>query len=316
MLIAAILLYFTLRGLDWIVFFDTLQGANYGYIVLLLIWSSVSFLFRALRWRVLLNFQKMIPPLFVFWANMAGYLGNNVLPARAGELIRAVYVARKQGIPVAFVLATGITERLVDLVALVIIGTLSVFWLDAFPKLVQDALQSFSIVAVGGVFLILLLPVFHDRLIRSMNGLSFLDSRLKEILMTLLENFIKGIRVIMQSERGFSFIFFTMAIWIMDGLGMVILASALHEVLSLWQSFLLIAALGLSSAIPSTPGYVGVYQFVAVTVLMPFGLERESALAIILVAQAINLILVLLWGSFAFWIGSSRTDVKSTAQRN
>ena len=53
-------------------------------------------------------------------------------------------------------------------------------------------------------------------------------------------------------------------------------------------AFLLIAGLGLGSALPSTPGYVGIYQFVAVTVLTPFGFSRTDAIAYILVAQALD----------------------------
>jgi hypothetical protein len=59
---------------------------------------------------------------------------------------------------------------------------------------------------------------------------------------------------------------------------------------------LLITAMGLGSALPSTPGYVGIYQFVAVTVLVPFGFTRDAALAYILVAQAISYVTVLLLG--------------------
>jgi spermidine synthase len=62
-------------------------------------------------------------------------------------------------------------------------------------------------------------------------------------------------------------------------------------------AFLLIAALGLASALPSTPGYVGIYQFVAVTVLPPFGLSRTDAIAYILVAQALAYVVIGFWGS-------------------
>jgi uncharacterized membrane protein YbhN (UPF0104 family) len=85
---------------------------------------------------------------------------------------------------------------------------------------------------------------------------------------------------------------------------MVILASSLNETLSLAQSFLLIAALGISSALPSTPGYVGVYQFVAVTILSPFGIVRESALALILLVQFLNLLVVSVWGGLGLWLAS------------
>jgi glycosyltransferase 2 family protein len=64
----------------------------------------------------------------------------------------------------------------------------------------------------------------------------------------------------------------------------------------------LIAALGLSSAAPSTPGYVGIYQFVAVTVLAPFGFARDEALAFILATQAVNVYaVVIVWGTLGLW---------------
>ena len=53
----------------------------------------------------------------------------------------------------------------------------------------------------------------------------------------------------------------------------------------------------MGSALPSTPGYVGIYQFVAVSVLTPFGFSRADAIAYILVAQALVYVVIALWGS-------------------
>jgi len=64
------------------------------------------------------------------------------------------------------------------------------------------------------------------------------------------------------------------------------MADGLHLHFSFAVAMLLLTGMGLGSALPSTPGYVGIYQFVAVTVLTPFGFSRDSALAYILVAQA------------------------------
>lgn len=270
----------------------------------MLIWSSVSFFIRAMRWRVLLRSQKYISPLIVFWANMAGYFGNAMLPARAGEIVRAAYVARHTKIPATFAFATGITERLVDLAALVFISAGSLFFADAFQKPVEEALQSFAIVAILGAVLFFFLPLFKGFINRIFDFLPFLSWSLKDKLHEMTHHFVDGVKVIACFERGIPFLLFTAFIWLMDGFGMVIFASALHETLTLPQAFLFIATLGISSAIPSTPGYVGVYQFVAVTVLVPFGFARESALVLILLSQMMNLLIVSLWGSVGLWIGS------------
>jgi uncharacterized membrane protein YbhN (UPF0104 family) len=61
-------------------------------------------------------------------------------------------------------------------------------------------------------------------------------------------------------------------------------------------AFLLIAGLGLGSALPSTPGYVGIYQFVAVSILTPFGYSRTDAIAYILLVQAMSYVVLAFWG--------------------
>jgi uncharacterized membrane protein YbhN (UPF0104 family) len=81
----------------------------------------------------------------------------------------------------------------------------------------------------------------------------------------------------------------------------VFLASILQIHVAFTQAIVLLASLGLSSALPSTPGYVGIYQFVAVTVLEPFGIARESALTLILVSQILNIFLVSLLGGIGLW---------------
>ena len=73
-------------------------------------------------------------------------------------------------------------------------------------------------------------------------------------------------------------------------------AHALGLKIPLPVALLLLSALGLGSALPSTPGYVGIYQFVAVTVLTPFGFTRDAALAYILVAQASGYFVVAILG--------------------
>jgi hypothetical protein len=77
---------------------------------------------------------------------------------------------------------------------------------------------------------------------------------------------------------------------------------SLHLDLSFSMSMLLITGLGLSSALPSTPGYVGIFQFVAVTVLVPLGISKSNALAFILVVQAYGYVSTALIGLPCLWI--------------
>jgi hypothetical protein len=91
----------------------------------------------------------------------------------------------------------------------------------------------------------------------------------------------------------------TLLIWFLDAVGTILTGSALGLAIPLSVAFLLIAGLGLSSALPSTPGYIGIYQFVAVTVLTPFAFTRTDAIAYILVAQALGYVVIGFWGGLS-----------------
>jgi len=299
-----------LQKLDWEAFISSLRNANYGYISIIFIWGSINSWNRSLRWRVLLTTEKEIPAQNVFWANMAGYLGNNILPARAGELIRAAYVSRENNISAPFSLATGLIERFIDLVALVILGSISLSNAGILSKPLQDALRAMATIAGIGIIVLLLLPYFGDKIYQILKALPLLTGSVKEKITGLLKQFLRGVEALHQPKRALAFILFTSIIWLMDGIGTIILARTLHLDFTLTQSFLLIAGLGLSSAIPSTPGYVGVYQFVAVVVLQPFGVSNANALAFIIFLQILNLLTLSFWGGIAIWRSPFRAQKK------
>jgi len=80
------------------------------------------------------------------------------------------------------------------------------------------------------------------------------------------------------------------------------------------QAFILLAALGISSAIPSTPGYVGVYQFVAVAVLTPFGFSNSQAIAYILAFQANQYLGITIYGLIGLLSLGGLRKVKDTGK--
>jgi len=269
------------------------------------IWGSIGGWVRALRWHILLTVEKSIPAINVFWANMAGYLGNNILPARAGELIRAMYVSKENNLSASFSLATGFVERIVDLIALIILGSVSLSITEILAKPLQDALKIVSIIAMIGFVAILVLPYLKNGLRQIILKLPALNASTKEKIARHLEHFLRGIESLRHPKRAATFFLFTSLIWLMDGMGTIILAHLLHLQFTLAQAFILLASLGISSAIPSTPGYIGVYQYVAVIILQPFGVSNAHALAFIIFLQILNILIIGFWGGLAIWRASS-----------
>lgn len=312
--LAAGLLFFSLRGIQWREVGHSIAGASPGRLALVLGIASLALLLRACRWRVLL---RALPPEggsdlsigTVFRATAAGYFGNNFLPARAGELVRTMMISTRTGLPVPYVLATALSERVSDAVVLVGIAGAILLTMPAPPGWLAHAIRPIAAVAVAGAAGIVLLPVLAAPL-RAVIARLPLSDGLRAGLSGAMENALRGMRALHDPRRLLPFAVLTAVIWTLDAAGVVVGASALGLDLSFAVAFLLIAALGLGSALPSTPGYVGIYQFVAVSVLTPFGYSRNDAIAYILVAQGLNYAVIGFWG--ALGLLRYRRDRKTT----
>jgi len=305
-LITLVCLYFSFRGIDWKSFLSTLSNGKYIFLPMILLISSSNYFLRAMRWRVLLSAEKKISPLQVFWANMAGYLGNAIFPARAGEVIRAVYLGNEQGISSSFVLATCLVERIADVFALVLIGSICIYSLGLLSNEIMYGIILVLIIGILGVLFITFLPRIKGLVFRWIHRFRFFE-KIKQPVEEFLNNLTNGFRVFRNKKRLLYFILFTAAIWAIDGIGFMASASMFHLPISFIQSLVMLAAMGLASAIPSTPGYVGVYQFVAVVVLVPLGYNKEASLAFITAVQIIGFLVVIIWGG----IGLMRLPLKS-----
>lgn len=295
-LLAAIMLYASLRGIQWAQVWRLISRANPAYLGALGSMITAGLMLRALRWRVLLGARGEVGVVTVFWATCVGYLGNNLLPARAGELARTLLIRSRSGMNGAYVLTTALMERIADAIALVVIGAVALWTLPAPPDWMAKASKPFEIAAAGALvgigmlpWLVRLGPWAADRLP--------LSPAIRGKLTALMKQVLEGLLSFHDASRLLAFVALTAVIWCLDAASTVVGARALGVVIPLPAAFLLLAGLGLGSALPATPGYVGIYQFVAVSVLVPFGLTRSAAIAYILFAQAVFFVTIGMWGS-------------------
>lgn len=274
---------------------QTIREARWGYFVASGALAIGSYLLRGLRWRILLNAEADLGVGTVFWANMAGYLGNNFLPARAGEIIRTLLISSRSGLSKTYVLTTALSERLVDVIALVLAGSLVLLGVNPKPRWMAGLSGTMAVIAGAAALAILVLPRSGHLLEGLLRRLP-MPGRIRAGLLGLAGEFLLGLRAFHDWGRLAGFALLTALVWSMDAVTVMIggLGLALH--ISFRVAILLLTGMGLGSALPSTPGYVGVYQFVAVTVLVPFGIGRDSALAYILVAQAVSYLVVMILG--------------------
>jgi hypothetical protein len=299
LLLAGVLLYYSLRGIQWHAVWLVLARANVRFLIVAICVSTTALFLRALRWRVLLRAAAPVSVSDAFWATSAGYFGNNFLPARAGEVVRSLMISSRWGISRTFVLTTALSERVCDAIVLVVIASIVLLALPVKPGWFQHAATPFGVLGLCGILAIALLPKL-ERLWAHLLKAIPLPVALQEKLLLIMGQVLNGIRSFHDGRRLLGFVGLTCIIWICDSVATVIGAQALGLNISVPVAFLLITGLGLGSALPSTPGYVGIYQFVAVSVLTPFGLSKTDSIAYILMAQALQYILITFWGLIAF----------------
>jgi uncharacterized membrane protein YbhN (UPF0104 family) len=306
--LAAFLLWWSLRGVDWSTVWVTIAGAHGRFLAIFGFFCCLSFFMRSLRWRILLNAEEDLTVGAVFCATMAGYMGNAFLPARAGELVRTLVVSGRSSLSKTYVLTTALSERLMDVIALVLWASLILLGVQSKPDWMGGVARAMAIGAGAGAAAIAILPhtgTFCQNLLRRLP----LPHGLRDRLIALADQVLLGMRAFHHTGRFLGFAALTVLIWVSDTLGTMIAARALDLAISFSMAMLLITGLGLGSALPSTPGYVGIYQFVAVTVLAPFGIAKSNAVAFILVVQAYGYLVTLALGLPCLWILRSKKAI-------
>ncbi|MDE3166066.1 MAG: flippase-like domain-containing protein [Acidobacteriota bacterium] len=307
--LAAALLYYALRGVDWRRVWSTIAAARWQWIVLAALTTCASSLLRALRWRVLLNAAARFDVLTVFWATMAGYLGNAFLPARAGELVRTFVISSRSTLSRAYVLTTALSERMMDAIALVLWSGVVLMGVHPKPAWLEALSRTLAIGAGAGALAVAVLPHTGGLCEAAIRRIP-LPAGIRPHLLHLAEQILLGLKVFHALRRFLAFTGFTLVIWCLDASGAILAARGLGLNVNFAVASLLICGMGLGSALPSTPGYVGIYQFVAVSVLTPFGIPRDGALALVLVLQAIGYVVVTAFGvpglyRFKGWRGAA-----------
>jgi uncharacterized protein (TIRG00374 family) len=298
--IAGAALYYSLRGVEWRQIGATVEHAEAGYLALVFLMTSLSIFVRSVRWGVLLSAEEKLPVSTVFWATAVGYLGNAVLPARAGELLRTQMVSARSRLSRSYVFATALTGLAMDVIVVVVLSAVVILTLPGTPEWLKKGSGTMALFGLAGMAFLVILPHCEPLVVRILKMTPGPD-KLRQRLISVGEQFLLGLRAFHHVSRFAAFAGISFFVWLLDAVGAVLIAQALHMALPFAVALLLLAGLALASSAPSTPGYVGVYQIVAVGILPAFGFSKSDAIAYILVLQGISYVVFIFWGLCGLW---------------
>lgn len=302
--LSAVCLFLVFRKVDLPTLAAHVAAIRPGFFLASIVVFLSTFLVRAWRWKVVLDASCAVPYPRAFSVMMIGYLANNVLPARLGELVRAYVLSRKTPLRKTTTLATILLERVFDgLSLLAILGfflTLHVThaWRVA-PHMPAWVLQAGVVATVGfaGVFAVLWALAVVPRAERVLGvWLGRLPERVGGKAQGLLEAFASGVRAAKSPGRLLAVFALSLGVWLLEGTTYHLMGQAFGFGLS-WPAFVVVMVLvNLGTIVPSAPGLVGTFQFFSVLALGVFGVAKAPALGYGLVLNMAEFLAVTLVG--------------------
>ncbi len=221
-------LYYTLHNVSLKQLGESFAQVHYIYLIPATLLMAFSYVLRCWRWRILLSPMKKVDTAGLFSPLMVGYMGN-ILPARAGEILRPYLVGKKYGIPFSGALATIVVERVTDIVILLLIflwvfvGHPEIF--SPEPVLsglsVQDLALNFGKIA-GAISIFILTFIYgllhHEKKARGFVqwAVSRLPQRWHEKIDFWVQEFRMGILILKDVRAFFKVIFLTTMEWIVN----------------------------------------------------------------------------------------------------
>jgi uncharacterized protein (TIRG00374 family) len=288
---AALLVYF-FWDVDLRAIAARLRDTRWSFLGLVAALNVLALWLRAWRWYYL--YPPGSRPSHLFNATMIGYMANNLLPLRAGELVR-IYVAARRGQRFWTTVATLVVERVLD--ALAIGLTVAVLLLvvpipremrwSAFVLMAAD-LAAMIVLAVIGVAPRACAGLIHALFSRW----HWLERRLLDILATMSE----GLRGIRAARHLAPVLLSSVGIWLVLALAIWASFQAARLTLPLTAAWTVLAFLGLGVSLPSSPGFIGVVQAATVLALDIFAVPRADALSVSILLHAAQFIPVTLLG--------------------
>ena len=301
---------------------EALSGANYWFVAPAIGTYLVSVLFRTLRWQWLLRHLRPVGVVRLYPVVVIGYMANNLLPMRMGELVRSYYVGEREGISKTSALVTIFTERLLDALTLLLFiaaialfvpviglaeafrGSHGVIWL-----LVGAALVALFVAAFGALLLMAFWPLKARALGFALVGPlpKGLQVRMRHVIDMVLEGVVA-----LRSPRTLMVLFLlSIPIWLLEA-GLFFLIGLSFDLNDVYDNLkemavamiLVTAIANIGSSIPLAPGGLGLFEWVAreTLVLLPLAtMDVDVAAGYVLVVHFSLLIPMIVLGQLFLW---------------
>lgn len=299
LLITCLFLYLVFKNLDFRELIQLIQEFELKYIFFLICSIIISLSFRGLCFQLLISQTVKAPLKDLVPLCLTGSALNIVLPARAGDIFRAVYVGAKYNADKVKIFGTVMLERIFDGLMILAMLLSAIFLYNKNP-LAEKLCFAAAIIFIGSlIFAFFTIKFNKTDLIFSFleNKCNLLQGKLKDFFISMIQSsnqicnsFINGFEILKYPNKLFLIILASIGIWSFECLNYYIVIQGFHCDISWSVVLFIIGFIALACMIPSASIFIGPYQLAVIAAFSIYGIEKETALAISLVEQSVVLI--------------------------
>lgn len=319
LLISAIALIVAFQGVDFAKILVTIRSLSLWPLAPLALFLVVHFGVRSLRWRYLLpEISEEQPTVrILFDSMMLGAFASFVLPLRAGEFVRPLVLTKWSRYSFSSAFVSVVIERFFDLSAVLLTFAVITPFLPHVPDEAVKAAYALGIMALTLVAFLACSSLFPSFIRATVaRAASFLPEKLERLVVSFVRDLVDGAAVVKTPKRLFMIIGLTTIVWATAYLQFFAILLMFPGEPSLLLSAVVGVFVALAIAVPSAPGFIGVFQIGCIGACALFHYPLEVSQAFSLVAHAISYLSTMLIGGWLLVVhGLSLGQLRRQIQR-
>jgi glycosyltransferase 2 family protein len=312
-IISAVALYFAFRKTNLGAIVDAFRHANYLYVALSASLVLITISIRGFRWMILT--KRRLSFADGFWLFNIGFLFNNILPARLGEIARAVLAGRRPQMHFTSALSSIVIERLFDMVAVVVMIGMILLVLP-LPDVVTKFGALMGVGALFGIVALALAARFPEPALNIGSRIIAVLPRIdKPGAEQFLRPFVEGLAGVSDLRVFASGLILSLIAWLASGFAAWVLMFAFWPDQPLIMGMVAVVAAGLGIALPAAPSGVGPFEAAVIAALISRGLDANLSGTFALTLHGVNFVMTSILGLIGLLReGTSFSEVARAAE--
>lgn len=272
-------LWLGFRGLDLDALWTTIRQIDVTWVVVAVPIYFIAIYILTWRWWYLLRAVKDVSPNRLYPVVVIGYMANNLLPFRLGEIMRAYILKQRDQVAIPPTLTTIFVERVFDGLTMLTLIFVALLFVDFEENTLRTVIFLTTPLFFGALalfFWLALHPASTRHLVEWLTH-RFLPSSLHEKVLSIVESFLTGLHGLKSPRALAGIIIFSIASWTVESSTYWIVMQAFDFEVSFYVLLLVVGFGNLSTILPSTAGYIGTFHAVAILTLSAFDVDRTDA---------------------------------------